>query len=96
MNGLTVLNGPNIQPGKELSWAEIIDLAPTILYLMGVPVPESMDGKVLTEAFDNDHVAAHPVAMTDETFSVDDEGTGLSQEEAKDVTERLRALGYVT
>lgn len=96
MNGLTVLNGPNVQAGKELSHAEIIDLAPTILHLMGVPVPESMDGQVLTEAFGEDYLAANPVTMTDEQFSVDDEGIGLSSEEAKDVTERLRALGYVT
>ena len=36
------------QQALRLSNARIIDLAPTILHILNVPVPEDMDGRVLT------------------------------------------------
>jgi len=44
--GILGLCGPRIQEGRELK-AHLWDLAPTILDLMGVPVPIDMDGKPL-------------------------------------------------
>ncbi len=52
INGIVILNGPGIEKGMEIKGAELIDIAPTILHLMGVPVPEDMDGKVLKEALE--------------------------------------------
>jgi predicted AlkP superfamily phosphohydrolase/phosphomutase len=37
--------GPGIEPGRELAETSMIDLAPTLLQLLGVPIPESMEGK---------------------------------------------------
>lgn len=47
INGILILNGPGIKKGVEIKDAELIDVAPTILRLMGVTVPADMDGKVL-------------------------------------------------
>lgn len=47
--GILGLRGPGIQERKELR-AHLWDLAPTILTVMGVPVPIDMDGKPLTVA----------------------------------------------
>ena len=33
-----------------LDQPRIVDLAPTVLHVMGCPVPDDMDGRVLTEA----------------------------------------------
>ncbi len=46
--------------------AQIIDLAPTILHLMGVPVPDDMDGQVLTEALKDEYLIRYPVAYRTE------------------------------
>lgn len=43
---ITVL-GPDITPGSTLPEGHGVDLAPTILELMGVPIPEYFDGKPL-------------------------------------------------
>ena len=41
--------GPAIRPGAVPRHAELLDIAPTVLHLLGIPVPGDMDGRVLTE-----------------------------------------------
>jgi|GEM_PF-114776 len=40
MNGVFMAKGPGIKKGHVLHGAEILDLAPTILYLLDLPVPD--------------------------------------------------------
>ena len=47
MDGIFIAKGAGIRKGVEITGAEIIDMSPTILYMMGLPIPEDMDGKVL-------------------------------------------------
>jgi predicted AlkP superfamily phosphohydrolase/phosphomutase len=51
INGITLLFGPNIESNKKIEEAKIFDLAPTILHIFGLPIPEDMDGRVLKEIF---------------------------------------------
>lgn len=44
----------DIRKGATIGTTSICDIAPTILHIMGVPVPGDMDGRVLTEIFDRD------------------------------------------
>ena len=39
--------GPGITPGGRLEGGNVLDLAPTVLTLLGVPEPEGLDGKPL-------------------------------------------------
>ena len=52
-SGIFLLTGPGIRPGVRLKDIRIYDIAPSILHLMGQPVPEDLDGKVLADAFQN-------------------------------------------
>lgn len=52
MNGIFLAHGPDIKKGLALSGAKICDIAPTILYMFGISIPEPMDGKVLSDIFD--------------------------------------------
>ena len=45
------MRGPGVKKGVRVEEASILDLAPTILHLFGIPVPRDMDGKILTETF---------------------------------------------
>ncbi|MFW6104952.1 MAG: alkaline phosphatase family protein [Chloroflexota bacterium] len=49
--GLFMAHGPDIKQTGEIENVSILDLAPTILHLMNVPVPDDMDGKVLKDVF---------------------------------------------
>jgi predicted AlkP superfamily phosphohydrolase/phosphomutase len=47
--GFLLASGKNICKGKTIDGGHIMDIAPTILYIMGQPVPRDLDGKVLTD-----------------------------------------------
>jgi len=48
--GILAVSGADVK-NTEIKEAQIVDLAPTILHLMGLPVPREMDGRVLQEIF---------------------------------------------
>ena len=96
LNGILVGRGPALKTAAEIEDAQLIDLAPTLLYLLGVPVPEDMDGKVLTNAFRSDFLAAHPFQAGHASGTSEiQRPSGYTQEESDKVEERLRALGYL-
>jgi hypothetical protein len=49
--GVLIMAGPGIAPGVELGECSTLDLAPTMLHLLGLPVPHYMPGRILDEAF---------------------------------------------
>lgn len=55
--GFMIASGAHISRGAVATEASILDLAPTILYLMGQPVPRDADGRVLLEIIDPDFKA---------------------------------------
>ena len=91
LHGILIAHGPAIRGGQKVEGASILDLAPTILHLMEVPVPEDMDGRVLTSLLSFDW----PVTYTSATEEAAGIGTPLSREETTEIEERLRSLGYL-
>lgn len=74
--------------------ATTLDICQTILYLLGVPCAEYMQGRVLAEGMDRSYVAEHRGTMVSDYGELDrevDEKSAPSPEEL----ERLRSLGYV-
>jgi len=59
--GVFIINGKNIKQNISISDASIYDLTPTILYFLGLPVAEDMNGKVITEAINEDFLKKYPV-----------------------------------
>jgi hypothetical protein len=51
-DGFMIAAGAHIERGAVVTGASVLDLAPTILYLMGNPVPRDMEGRVLLEIID--------------------------------------------
>jgi hypothetical protein len=62
-DGVLALYGEGIRPGALLTGARLVDLAPTVLYALGVPVARDLDGQVLTAAFDRAFLANHPLTF---------------------------------
>ena len=98
MDGTLILYGPLIKRGSKIKNAGIIDIGPTILYLLGLPVPKEMDGQVLTLALKEDYLRHQPIRFMD---SEEKERNGsrevsdYSAEDREKIMERLRSLGYL-
>ena len=97
--GILIMKGKTIKQGKKLKEPRILDLAPTILYLMGLPVPGEMEGRVLCEAIRPEHLDANPVILGqtkgDSITQVHRQKITLSEEEETEVKDQLRNLGYL-
>jgi predicted AlkP superfamily phosphohydrolase/phosphomutase len=61
-DGVLLAIGDGIRPGATLK-ASVLDLTPTMLYLMGLPVARDMEGRVITEMLQDDFTRAHPVTF---------------------------------
>ena len=94
--GVLMMAGTGILPGQTLEGASIMDLFPTILRLMGVSIPEGLDGKSLDEALSSDLPPA-PGSPPDRPRPgpSDPEKPRYTVEEEEAVRERLRGLGYI-
>ena len=95
-DGILYAYGPGVRRGVRLPRLSIMDLAPTVLWLRGLPVPADMDGRVLTELFEPDFVAGHPVQRGAATGAVTPAAAAeLSAEDEEALADRLRGLGYI-
>jgi len=94
--GIFIAYGPQIKKGKIISTANQYDITPTLLYLQDHPIPNDMDGKVLTDIFTEDYLNRHPVQHSEppdiQWKASSDE---LDAEENRKIEERLRGLGYI-
>ena len=98
--GVFVAAGPGIRQGSELDELSIVDVAPTLLYLLDVPVPDDLDGRLPAEALDPRHLERQPLSLAAagsvvEDVDAADGDLGLDPESEDLIVDRLRALGYV-
>ena len=78
--------------------ATILDVAPTVLVLLGLPISSAMLGAVLNEVVEIEFPKLSPIRVVDERVVPDSllEGWRSETPEVEDeVRERLRALGYL-
>lgn len=82
LHGIVGITGPGIEP-RELSDAHLLDVAPTVLSLLGIPVSDRMDGTALPVVDSPPRATLPPYA-----------GEPVSTENAN-VESRLASLGYL-
>jgi predicted AlkP superfamily phosphohydrolase/phosphomutase len=98
MEGIFIGAGPAFRPGSEPQDATLLDIAPTILHLLGVPVPADMDGRVLTEVLDPALVpspASETPTAPPSTGDAEPIPVAYSEEEDAAIQQRLADLGYL-
>jgi len=95
--GIFAAKGPGIRKDQRIAGASLLDICPTLLHLFGLPVGDDMDGKVLTDIYENpepvsripswDQVEGdHGMHPPDRQISPTDSNAALQQ---------LVALGYI-
>ena len=92
MNGIFAASGAGIKRAGEFTGARLIDVAPTILHLLGLPVPTDMDGRVQTEILADSRAVEYGGSSQGQAATAE----GYSEEEEAQVIERLQDLGYIS
>jgi predicted AlkP superfamily phosphohydrolase/phosphomutase len=98
--GILLASGPDVPSGKTLERQSILDVAPTLLYSLGLPVPADFEGNVIEGVFKQACLRLRPVRLGPPTEIPDDYVArgGRADEDAdgeEQILHRLRALGYV-
>jgi len=95
LHGILIVRGPAFRKNVEIEGARLLDMAPTILHLLGQPVPDDMDGHVLEELFEPSFLAQNPVQRRSGDGSGWQQQVAYSAEESAIVEQRLKDLGYI-
>jgi tetratricopeptide (TPR) repeat protein len=99
LHGVRILRGPPVRPGPLPGEGRLVDVAPTVLRLLGVPLAADLEGSVWEEALDARFLAREAAEPVD-TY----EGLGkplVAQAAApggagsREFVEALRSLGYI-
>ena len=95
-DGVYIFCGPAFRAGERGKDGSVMDIAPTLLHLLDIPIPDDYDGSSMVEAFTSEHLGAHEMRFqkADGAASTD-QASGYSAGEARAVSEHLRALGYI-
>jgi predicted AlkP superfamily phosphohydrolase/phosphomutase len=97
--GIFMARGPGIRPGLRLPDLSITDLTPTLLYSLGLAVPQDLEGHVVERIFEPNMLHQRPVRTGEPTHVPEAFPQGPSPQEDQEgdaqVLERLRNLGYV-
>jgi predicted AlkP superfamily phosphohydrolase/phosphomutase len=92
--GIWVVAGPDVRPGRVDAQASIVDMCPTALHMLGLGVPDDVDGRVRVELFRSDSdVAMRSVRTVAAEGAVDSDAGEDYDDEA--IKEKLRGLGYM-
>jgi tetratricopeptide (TPR) repeat protein len=92
LHGILYMAGRHVRPGAGLADPSILDIAPTILALLGLPASEDMPGRVLTEG-----LTLEPPARV-QTYEMGGPGaSSLARDSRVDpqILARLDSLGYL-
>jgi predicted AlkP superfamily phosphohydrolase/phosphomutase len=94
--GIFLARGPAVAKGALLPQISVLDITPTLLYALGLPVPEDLEGRVPRELFRASFVHSHPIVIGERTeppkaFPL----PAAETDEDEAVIARLKALGYL-
>lgn len=97
--GICVFSGNNINKGKCLSKnISIMDIAPTVLYLLGVPIPDYFDGDVIEEVITRNYCSTYSpeYERTDlSSFYLSQKDKPLTEKEIEFAKHLIENLGYM-
>ena len=92
--GVFIAAGPDIDPQSETENLRVIDVPPTVLYAIGLPVAEDFAGHARTELF-TEAFRSTRLLQTIPTWGAPTEAENRASEVDEELVDQLRALGYI-
>jgi len=101
MDGIFLGTGPGIKTNYRVEGAHIMDIAPTVLYTMELPLFNHMDGSVLDSIFTEEALKINsPKYIDKEEIGFEPEGEeidiGEDEDDDDEMKDRLEGLGYLS
>lgn len=97
--GILLMRGGPVRRGLLVEDASVFDLYPTVLYLLGLQVPQDAAGKILIDALDPGFVRLHPIRSVptyrDLGLSPNLPGASRDGSMNREEIEKLKSLGYI-
>jgi predicted AlkP superfamily phosphohydrolase/phosphomutase/tetratricopeptide (TPR) repeat protein len=95
--GIVCMRGPHVRQDERIYGATLLDIAPTVLTLFGLPIGDDMDGRVLVEAFDETPEIERIPSWESEAGECGMHASDLRMDPvaAQAVIEQFVALGYI-
>jgi predicted AlkP superfamily phosphohydrolase/phosphomutase len=98
--GVFVAAGKGIRKGAHAQQLSILDVAPALLYSLGLGIPLDFEGRLSEEIFEPSYLREHPVRSGAPTqprkpIGFKEEGQAISEEEERQIFEQMKALGYL-
>lgn len=102
LEGVLIASGSGIERGALPRQAGLLDIAPTILQLLGVPVPREMDGRVLAELLEPQYRLTRYASHSSSRHGVPRDRGGRApvavaqaEDQEASIRDRLSDLGYL-
>jgi predicted AlkP superfamily phosphohydrolase/phosphomutase len=96
--GVFMAAGPGVRQGASVAPLSILDIAPMVLYTLGLPVPEDFEGFVPQQIFEPSHIQAHPVLQgppTRHRLGGEHRAGAMDADVEAEIVKQLKALGYM-
>lgn len=94
VQGILAARGPGIPAGREVTGARLLDIAPTILALLGAPLPDNLDGQPLAGLFGPGWGEAHDPGRQAAVLAPG-AGEDFADRTQEELERQLRSVGYV-
>jgi len=93
-DGIVALWGSPVKRGHDIGATDIQNVAPTLLYLLDLPIAADMDGRVISGALRDGYLASKPRLVVGNYSEIDREALPADTGR-EDLEKKLRSLGYI-
>lgn len=96
-DGIFLAGGKGVKGGLEADLQQVADVPATLLYSLGLPIPDDLEGVVATRFFSDDYLIAKPVATGKATQLGEEapETETIGEDEKDKIMAQLQMLGYL-
>ncbi len=102
-DGILLAGGYGIKSDMVGELHQVADLPVTMLYSLGLPIPEDLEGRVAESFFTQEYLAGKPIVIGGETDAIapasqngkNGKSEEISEDEKQKILDQLQMLGYM-
>jgi predicted AlkP superfamily phosphohydrolase/phosphomutase len=95
LEGILAMRGRGVRAGGRIEGARLVDILPTLLVLLDVPLAKTLEGHPIESALDPAFLRDHEPRTVPDYGGAGDAGAPDTSDLDRNVLERLRSLGYI-